>query len=854
MTVAERRTARLAQLQHARPWPFVLVALALGAAATPLVLELELNSDFQALLPESSRSVRDLDEIRRRFGGTSTLTLAVQDLRGPDGADVPALRELVRTLAPRIAAREDLEVSAVDWNVADFADFVRAHRHLYAELDDLVEVRDALRARLEWERARANPFYIDFGEEPPEDPQAVIDRIRADAARAEGEMDRYPEGFYQHPEQPILFVFIRTSIRGGESAASDRLVQFVEDQAAEILGRPAERSRMAGTDVGWVNGHVRIDYGGDIMDMREENDALVEAVATSTAVTAVLLLVSIFVFFLRVRAIWLLGLALAPPCLVAFGLAEPLVDYLNASSAFLGSIVIGNGVNPNVMWLGRYFEERRAGAPVEEAVRRTHLGTWQGTLAAMIAAALAYGSLMVTDYRGFRDFGIIGALGMTLCWVSAYLFLPALVVLSERVRPMTFAGKAAEHKGIYGVLFARLALGSPRAVLAISLLLGAIGLGGVALAAGGDPLEYDFRNLQARRPATSRVTWVNDLLRAVIGETQSGSAMAILAERIEDVGPLRERLTAYEAEHPGTMGTVRNIDDLLPAEQDEKIPVLADLRAVLLEVRPYLAPERQAEVDEHLPPERVTPVTREDLPESVARPFRERDGTLGRLIFIERVETESSYDGRYMIRLSTAARSAELPGRSPPPVAGAAVVFADLLQTIFSDGPIVISVSFGLTLVLLFFSFRAVRDRSLALASMLLGVVWMTGILALVGTKLNFLNMVAFPITFGIGLEYSVNVVKRYREERAVAGAGPVDAIRATLEGAGGAVILCSLTTLIGYISLYASSNRALNSFGLAMSLGEVTTLAASVLSLPALLWWTEARRPATGPGRAPGS
>jgi predicted RND superfamily exporter protein len=55
-------------------------------------------------------------------------------------------------------------------------------------------------------------------------------------------------------------------------------------------------------------------------------------------------------------------------------------------------------------------------------------------------------------------------------------------------------------------------------------------------------------------------------------------------------------------------------------------------------------------------------------------------------------------------------------------------------------------------------------------------------------------------------------------------------------------VVLCSLTTLIGYISLYTSSNQALNSFGLAMSLGEITCLLASVAALPALLVAIEGR------------
>jgi predicted RND superfamily exporter protein len=56
-------------------------------------------------------------------------------------------------------------------------------------------------------------------------------------------------------------------------------------------------------------------------------------------------------------------------------------------------------------------------------------------------------------------------------------------------------------------------------------------------------------------------------------------------------------------------------------------------------------------------------------------------------------------------------------------------------------------------------------------------------------------------------------------------------------------VILCSLTTLIGYISLYTSTSRAMNGFGLAMSLGELTCLLSSVVALPAAMYLLEIRR-----------
>ncbi|AKF06374.1 efflux RND transporter permease subunit [Sandaracinus amylolyticus] len=831
--------ARLARAQHARPWAFAVVALLLSLGALPLVSELELDSDFQALLPEHAPAVRDLDEIRARFGGTSTLALAIT---ASEGTDVREARELARALAPRIEAMDALQVASVDWNVADFERFVSEHRHLYADLDDLVAIRDALQERLDWERARANPFFIDLGDDAPPDPEAVIERIERDADEARRAMDRFPEGFYQHPEEPIVFVFVRTGIRGGESGAIDRLIAAIEREADDIRGTRASASRSAGTSVGWESDALRIDYGGDLMDVREENEALEEAVRSSTIVTIVLMLAAIFVFFMRWRAAVLLLLTLVAPTLVTFAAAELVVDYLNASSAFLGSIIVGNGVNSSVMWLGRYFEERRAGRDVVGAIRATHEGTWAGTFAAALAASLAYGSLLVTDYRGFRDFGFIGALGMLLCWVAAYAILPVLVVISERWRPMVFRDREKRLKGVYGVLFAKLALDRPRATLVVCVLLSLVSAIGVGLAIAGDPLEYDFRNLQAERGEESRVAQINAWMGETVEETRTGSALAILAPTRDDVASLRAQLERYGENHPNVIGAVRTIEDLMPRDQDAKRPVIAELRRLLLDVRPHVSADRQRQIDEHVPPERIAPVRPEDLPTSVSRPFMERDGTLGRLVFVEHAEGRDTWDGRYMIAWSTAVRSVRTERGARPAVAGVAVVFSDLLQTIFEDGPQAIGASFVATIVLLLFTFRRQRERALALVSMFAGVLWMIGLLAATGARLHFLNMIAFPITFGIGVEYGVNYVKRFLEEKEAHGGDGVVAARAALEGAGGAVILCSLTTLIGYVSLYTSANRALNSFGLAMSLGEVTCVISSLLALPAILHLLESR------------
>jgi len=107
--------------------------------------------------------------------------------------------------------------------------------------------------------------------------------------------------------------------------------------------------------------------------------------------------------------------------------------------------------------------------------------------------------------------------------------------------------------------------------------------------------------------------------------------------------------------------------------------------------------------------------------------------------------------------------------------------------------------------------------------------------MAAFGVKVNFLNFVALPITFGLGVDYGFNVMRRFVEEEEK-GRSALEAARASLGETGGAVVLCSLTTVIGYISLYTSPNLAVHSFGFAASLAEVTCLFAAVGVLPAVL------------------
>jgi len=91
--------------------------------------------------------------------------------------------------------------------------------------------------------------------------------------------------------------------------------------------------------------------------------------------------------------------------------------------------------------------------------------------------------------------------------------------------------------------------------------------------------------------------------------------------------------------------------------------------------------------------------------------------------------------------------------------------------------------------------------------------------------KINFFNFVALPVSFGIGVDYAVNFVLRYDQD-------PSQGALGVLRSTGGAILLCSMTTMLGYTALLGSVNQAIRSLGLLAVLGEIGCLAAAALVL----------------------
>ena len=132
-------------------------------------------------------------------------------------------------------------------------------------------------------------------------------------------------------------------------------------------------------------------------------------------------------------------------------------------------------------------------------------------------------------------------------------------------------------------------------------------------------------------------------------------------------------------------------------------------------------------------------------------------------------------------------------------------------------------------IIYLLFSLRSGVATLLVLVPTLVGSFWTVGFMDLFSVRFNMANLVILPLIIGIGVVNGVHILHRYREN-------PGDKNNVLSKSTGQAVLLSSLTTMVGFGSLMAADHMGVYSLGLVLTLGVGSCLLASITLLPALL------------------
>ncbi|MCP4605624.1 MAG: MMPL family transporter, partial [Proteobacteria bacterium] len=631
--------------------------------------------------------------------------------------------------------------------------------------------------------------------------------------------DKFIDGYLTNEDGTALIIVIKTPGSNTGVTFAEYISEKVEAEIREINPSRYHES-------------IQVNLTGELKTIPQEYKALRNDIVFVSNLCVALILLAVSLYFRSIRMTVILTIGLLGGVATTFGLVYLRIGYLTSATAFLAAIVAGNGINFGIYFLARYLEERQKNDAIVDTLVRAMTGTVISVSTAAIAAGASYASLMATQFKGFSQFGFIGGVGMVICLVYALTLNPALVVLMERYFPLKISENNYQRGRLFSHGAAWLVERFPKTVLSI----GIIGIIASVISMAfyfRDPFEYNFkklRNQYAQEPGANKRRSKAD---AILGER--ASPHIFLADSFEQVPKIKKALSGYMKDNPDpkkqAIKFFKTIYDYLPGteeEQEEKLHLIKDIRKMIVgNVFKSLSKEDQKQIKELTPPEDLKVINIDNLPEELVRPYVELDGTRGTLIYVDMNGT--IWDGKVQHRFADAVREVKLENNKIVRSSGRIVIFSDMLRHVSNEGPYATIGAFLMVCIVIVVAFRKFRHVVVMILSMAAGVTLMMGVAVALGQKINFLNYIAIPIQFGIGVDYSVNVYSRFLQE----GPGSMGRV---LRSTGGAVMITSTTTIIGYGAMWFSINGAINSFGTLANIGEVACLMAATLFMPAFI------------------
>ncbi|MBN23254.1 MAG: hypothetical protein CL678_18355 [Bdellovibrionaceae bacterium] len=774
-----------------------------------------LRTELEELLPTTARSVIDLDEIKNRLNSTDNLAVLIFS------PDTKASKRFVDDLARELKKVPPEIIAGIEYKIDRELKYFENRRAIYMDTRDLKKIRDYIRDRINYEKELYNPLNI-FSSRELSEPSLDLLALKKKYDLKTSSFSKFPEGYYATDDETLRVALI--NLPGKNSGVEGMMTLKKEVLKAIKKLNPSRYSK-----------NIEIKYTGGVQNVIEEQASLIADLELSTVIVVVITTLAMLLYFGTFWATFALLGSLLFGTLWTFGLAYFMVGYLNANTAFLGAIVIGNGINFGIMLLARYIEERKQNQPhitaLELAMSKTTTATWTAAL----AAGLAYGSLMLTSFRGFNQFGKIGLTGMVLCWISAFTLLPAYLTLLHRWKLLKIK-KRNKIPAFFTQSMIYLVRHWPRGIWITAVLL-TTGSMYLVVTNKTPYLETNLAKLRDKKSMESGSGYLTRYLDQVFDRDLS--PVVILTKTTEEATTIREKIEAkIEKEGEETLiAGVRSLADFLPKNQEENFKIAKEIRERLpnsiIEQLPLEQRKQAKALIESIPRHRVTP---QDLPPLVRQKFREKDGSIGKLVLVEPPLKSAFWSPKKLNHFISDLREITDSVSPGSPVAGQLPITSDMLESIQIDGPKATLFAFLAVCLLVVLLFRNLNTIIFILFALLLGVSWLAGLILLFDWKINFLNFIALPITFGIGVDYGVNIFQRYRLERK-------KTILHVIRDTGGAVGLASLTTIVGYGSLILASNQAFVSFGVLAVAGEITCLLAAILALPAYIRYRNLKR-----------
>jgi uncharacterized protein len=850
-----RLLVHLVDFSRRHSWPVlfggVLLALFAGWVAS---IRLGVSTDTDLLFQDTLPWRQQAAEMNRDFPQYRDLLVAVVDARIPEEADATA-----NDLATRLSADKShfLTVRRPDANP-----FLQKEGLLFLPLKQLSALMD--------QTIDAQPFLGQLVADPSARGLfSALSLLGMGVTQGDADLSPYLvpiEGFHKAMAEaldgrpkPLSW---ETLLGGGlsELAGPYRfvLVQPRQDFGKlEPGGAATQAMRAVIASLPYVqsgDAHVRIT--GQVALADEEFATVAQGAVEGLIGSLVLITLWLFLAVHSWRLIVPILLTLVLGLMLTVLFAAVAVGTLNLVSVGFGVLFVGIAVDFAIQFSVRYRESRFEIGDPAAAMTETARRVGVQILIASLATAAGFLAFVPTAFSGVAELGLIAGAGMIMAFICTLVFLPAAITV---FRPRGEAGEVG---------FAFAAGIDPVVVRRRTAILAGFAVLAVAAIAVSPGLRFDSDPLDTKNPNTEAMRTLRDLINNPITNPYTIDVLAPDAQAAAAMGRKLEPLQ--------TVAGVISINTFVPADQQQKLAVIADANTILA---PTLAPHGSsapvtaqeirlaaksalAQIDPALPklpqnhplaalaedlrrmqaapdtllmaandaltrflPTQLAhlrlalgaePVTLDGIPADFARDWVLPDGRA-------RVQVNPKSEAQTPAGLKTFVQQVSAVA---PNAGGSAVTISATADTIvgaFRQAAIYAVIAIALILLGLL---RRVLDTALVMAPLLMSALLTLLVAVLLPVPLNFANIIALPLLLGVGVSFNIYFVMNWRAGQH----HPLGSATAR------AILFSALTTGTAFGSLALSGHPGTASMGTLLLISLACTLLASLVFIPALL------------------
>ena len=575
-------------------------------------------------------------------------------------------------------------------------------------------------------------------------------------------------------------------------------------------------------------------------------DEYTEAIETGMAPLiglALLLIAALIVLFLRAFSdlvltltglvfslVWIVGAEgwLGPDGLGWIGPPSSL-------TAMVPIIVISLTVDYAIQAVSHYRELRAEGEPVIEAVRT---GLRNVAVPLALAAVTTIASFLATLFSPIGvigDFGIVAGLGVGLSLTVMLTLVPAgrAIIDGRREargrlkppRPVSGALPGIERTArVLGASVARRPAPYLIAVLAVTV--------GFGFAATGLHSEFNIRDIL---PRDGSVIGDMETLDAAVGGSTELASVLVRAEvtetrtllNVQDLtsafaDPQRRPRAAagpMEASYASLLADWTH-DSREPADRyDPELAALFAEASAGVELDPALMQELLGRLAA-LEPALVHLLADDpDGTDAILLQFPTYTDDPGATAVLQsEIEALWSGDDRAVTATSTSVLSVTVTDQ----------ITSRQTEAISST----VAVALGILILFFWITLRRPTLGIIAVGPIVLVLIWILGTMALLNIPYGLITSIITALSVGIGVDYTIHVIHRYREEFSRVRNPETAAIR-TLATTGSALLGSALTTALGFGVLFFSPLAGTQQFGITAAISIAYSLLVSILVVP---------------------